>query len=153
MRHPLNAEMHNWGELNISGKVRVLSLPQHFDLRDLRLTPKQTRDRLAALGNTNVVAFQTRNPLHRGHEELCHRAMWPMNGTLLLHPVVGMTKAGDIDAFTRVRTYRSLIDNYFDKRNSLLAVVPLAMRMAGPREAVWHMLVRRNFGANHFIVG
>jgi len=153
IRHPLNAEMRAWGTLNVSGKIRVLSLPNHFDLRDLRLTPQQTRSRLAALGNANIVAFQTRNPLHRGHEELCRRAMRSINGPLLLHPVVGMTKPGDIDAYTRVRTYRSLIENYFDKRDSLLAVIPLAMRMAGPREAVWHMLIRRNFGADHFIVG
>jgi sulfate adenylyltransferase len=153
LRHPLNSEMHSWGDLNISGKIRVLSLSVHFDFRDLRLTPKETRLKLDALGNQNVVAFQTRNPLHRGHEEICRRAMESIGGTLLLHPVVGMTKPGDVDAFTRVRTYRSLIEKYFDKENSLLALLPLAMRMAGPREAVWHMLIRRNHGVDHFIVG
>lgn len=153
LRHPLNAEMYRWGNLNISGELRVLSPPKHFDFQNLRLTPTQARSKLEALGNTNVVAFQTRNPLHRGHEEMCRNASQSIGGTLLLHPAVGMTKPGDVDLYTRVRTYRSLIENYFDKSNSLLALIPLAMRMAGPREALWHMLIRRNYGANYFIVG
>lgn len=153
LRHPLNAEMYRWGNLNISGELRVLSPPKHFDFQNLRLTPTQVRSKLEALGNTNVVAFQTRNPLHRGHEEMCRNASQSIGGTLLMHPAVGMTKPGDVDFYTRVRTYRSLIENYFDKSNSLLALIPLAMRMAGPREALWHMLIRRNYGANCFIVG
>lgn len=153
LRHPLNSEMHRRGNLNISGKLRVLSLPRHFDHRELRLTPQETRSKLDSLGNPNVVAFQTRNPLHRGHEEICRRAMFTANGTLLLHPTVGPTRAGDVDHFTRVRTYKALIENYFEKETALLSLVPLAMRMAGPREAVWHMIIRRNYGANHFIVG
>ncbi len=153
LRHPLNAEMHRWGNLNIAGKIRVLSLPKHFDFQDLRLTPQQTRLKLEALGKTNVVVFQTRNPLHRGHEEMCRRALRSIDGTLLLHPVVGLTKPGDVDCHTRVRTYKTLIKNYFENEAAMLAVIPLAMRMAGPREAVWHMLLRRNYGANHFIVG
>ncbi len=153
LRHPLNAEMYRWGNLNISGELRVLSLPKHFDFQNLRLKPKQVRSKLEALGNANVVAFQTRNPLHRGHEEMCRSAAQSIGGTLLLHPAVGMTKPGDVDFYTRVRTYKKLIENYFDKADSLLALIPLAMRMAGPREALWHMLIRRNYGANHFIVG
>lgn len=152
-RHPLVAEMHAWGELNVSGSIRVLSLPQHFDFRSLRLTPRQVRERLEAMGNSNVVAFQTRNPLHRAHEEITKNAVRKVDGTLLLHPTVGMTKPGDIDHFSRVRTYQVLADRYYDSQRMLLSIMPLAMRLAGPREAVWHAIIRRNFGANYFIVG
>ena len=153
VRHPLVAEMHSWGKLNISGKLEVFALPRHYDFQNLRLTPAQVRQRLATLGNRNVVAFQTRNPLHRAHEELTTRAARQINGTLLLHPVVGMTKPGDVDHYTRVRSYKVLTDRYYDRRSTLLALLPLAMRMAGPREALWHGIIRRNYGANHFIVG
>ena len=153
VRHPLVAEMHSWGRLNISGKLDVFALPSHYDFQNLRLTPAQVRERLLALGNHNVVAFQTRNPLHRVHEELTVRAAKQIDGTLLLHPVVGMTKPGDVDHYTRVRSYKVLADRYYDRQRSVLALLPLAMRMAGPREAVWHGIIRRNFGANHFIVG
>jgi sulfate adenylyltransferase len=153
LRHPLVAEMSRWGPLNISGRLRVLNLPKHYDFRDLRLTPAQTRERLAAAGHKNVVAFQTRNPMHRVHEELTKRAIQSVDGTLLLHPVVGMTKPGDVDYFTRVRTYKALVSKYYDPDRVVLSLLPLAMRMAGPREAVWHMIIRRNYGANHLIVG
>lgn len=153
LRHPLVAEMHSWGKSYVSGKLTVLSLPSHYDFRNLRLTPAATRERLGALGRENVVAFQTRNPLHRGHEELTRRAAESVQGSLLLHPSVGMTKPGDIDHFTRVRSYKILTERYYDARRTLLALLPLAMRMAGPREALWHGLIRRNFGASHFIVG
>ncbi|TFH33039.1 MAG: bifunctional sulfate adenylyltransferase/adenylylsulfate kinase [Anaerolineales bacterium] len=152
-RHPLVAELHRWGELNISGKPRVVQLPIHYDFRSLRLTPAETRERLEAIGRTNVVAFQTRNPLHRVHEELTKRAVEKVDGVLLLHPVVGMTKPGDVDHYTRVRTYRALASRYYDSDRILLALLPLAMRMAGPREALWHAVIRRNYGANHLIVG
>jgi sulfate adenylyltransferase len=153
LRHPLVAEMHRWGERNASGKMKVLQLPPRYDFRDLRLTPEQTRQRLAECGHANVVAFQTRNPLHRVHEELTKRAVEEVDGTLLLHPVVGMTKPGDVDHFTRVRTYRALASRYYDAGRIVLALLPLAMRLAGPREALWHAVIRRNFGANHLIVG
>ncbi len=153
LRHPLVAEMHRWGKLNIAGRLRVLNLPKHYDFVDLRLTPAQTRARLAQFGHPNVVAFQTRNPLHRVHEELTKRAAQEVDGTLLLHPVVGLTKPGDVDHFTRVRTYKALANSYYDPDRILLALLPLAMRMAGPREAVWHAVIRRNYGANHLIVG
>ncbi len=153
VRHPLVAEMHRWGRLNISGKLDVFALPSHYDFQNLRLTPAQVRERLRALGNHNVVAFQTRNPLHRVHEEITVRAAEQIDGTLLLHPVVGMTKPGDVDHYTRVRSYKVLADRYYDRQRTVLALLPLAMRMAGPREAVWHGIIRRNFGANHFIVG
>ncbi len=152
-RHPLVAEMHRWGDLNVSGRLRVLALPRHYDFESLRMTPTQVRTRLASYGHENVVAFQTRNPLHRVHEALTKRATESVDGTLLLHPVVGMTKPGDVDHFTRVRTYRALVDNHYESDRVLLSLLPLAMRMAGPREALWHALIRRNFGANHIIVG
>jgi sulfate adenylyltransferase len=153
VRHPLVAEMQRWGEVNLSGPLQILALPPRHDFRDLRLTPAETRVRLAALGAPNVVAFQTRNPLHRAHEELTRRAADAVGGTLLLHPVVGLTKPGDVDYYTRVRTYKVLIERYYERGRVLLALLPLAMRMAGPREAVWHALIRRNHGASHFVVG
>ncbi len=152
-RHPLVAEMNRWGKCNFAGKLRVLQLPKRFDFQSLRLTPQQTREKLNAINAENVVAFQTRNPLHRAHEAMVKRALEQTGGTLLLHPVVGMTKAGDIDYYTRVRTYQTLVKNNFAPERVLLSLLPLAMRFAGPREAVWHALIRRNYGANHFIVG
>ena len=152
-RHPTVAEMNSWGELYISGPLRVLALPKYYDFVSLRLQPQQVRQRLATMNAGNVVAFQTRNPLHRAHEELTHRAIEAVDGVLLLHPVVGLTKPGDIDHFTRVRSYKILAERYYDPSRMLLALLPLAMRMAGPREALWHAIIRRNFGANHLIVG
>lgn len=153
LRHPLVAEMHRWGQLNIAGRLQVVEIPAHPDFVDLRLTPAQTRERIATFGHENVVAFQTRNPLHRVHEELTKRAAREVDGVLLLHPVVGMTKPGDVDHYTRVRTYKALAQNYYDPDRIVLALLPLAMRMAGPREALWHAVIRRNYGANHLIVG
>jgi sulfate adenylyltransferase len=153
LRHPLVSEMHRWGRYNISGRLQVLQLPRRYDFQGLRLTPAQTRARLKTYGHENVVAFQTRNPLHRAHEELTKRAVQEIDGVLLLHPVVGMTKLGDVDHYSRVRTYKMLADRYYDPDRILLALLPLAMRMAGPREALWHALIRRNYGANHLIVG
>lgn len=152
-RHPLVAEMQGWGEVCISGELKVVRLPKYYDFRRLRLTPAEVRARLTELGHERVVAFQTRNPMHRAHEEMTKRAMQQIEGALLLHPVVGMTKAGDIDHYTRVQSYKALTEKYFDKGSTLLALLPLAMRMAGPREAIWHAIIRRNFGANYFIVG
>ena len=152
-RHPLVAEMQGWGDVCISGELKVVRLPKYYDFRRLRLTPAEVRARLTELGHERVVAFQTRNPMHRAHEELTKRAMQQIDGALLLHPVVGMTKAGDIDHYTRVQSYKALAEKYFDKGSMLLSLLPLAMRMAGPREAIWHAIIRRNFGANHFIVG
>jgi sulfate adenylyltransferase len=152
-RHPLVAEMNSWGELCLTGKLRVLDLPPRYDFRNLRMTPAEVRGRLGRIGHSNVVAFQTRNPLHRAHEEMTKRAAQTVAGTLLLHPVVGMTKPGDIDHYTRVRSYRILNELYYDQSSTLLALLPLAMRMAGPREALWHAIIRRNYGANFLIVG
>src|SRR5581483_7111888 len=169
-RHPLVAEMARWGTLNVSGKLRVLRLPTPPDFRELRRTPEEVRALLEARPprpakrgaepevrgddvTLNVVAFQTRNPMHRAHEELTKRAIAAVDGVLLLHPSVGMTKPGDVDHYTRVRTYKALTENHYDADRVLLSLLPLAMRMAGPREALWHAIIRRNFGANHFIVG
>jgi sulfate adenylyltransferase len=152
LKHPLVSEMAGWGDLCISGELIVLNLPTYDDFVELRLTPADTRTKLEKMGNANVVAFQTRNPMHRVHEELTKRASKKIEGSLLIHPVVGMTKPGDVDHFTRVRIYKTLVENYYDS-STLLSLLPLAMRMGGPREAVWHAIIRRNYGANHFIVG
>ncbi len=152
-RHPLVAEMARWGKFYAAGRLRVFNLPRYYDFTDLRRTPAEVRRLLQAMGRPNVVAFQTRNPMHRIHEELTKRAAAQIDGNLLIHPVVGMTKPGDVDHFTRVRSYRLLVDKYYDPSRTLLSLLPLAMRMAGPREAVWHAIIRRNYGANHFIVG
>ncbi len=152
-RHPLVAEMARWGKFYAAGRLRVFNLPRYYDFTDLRRTPAEVRRLLQAMGRPNVVAFQTRNPMHRIHEELTKRAAAQIDGSLLIHPVVGMTKPGDVDHFTRVRSYRLLVDKYYDPSRTLLSLLPLAMRMAGPREAVWHAIIRRNYGANHFIVG
>jgi len=152
-RHPLVAEMNRWGKLNVSGRLRVMQLPRHYDFADLRLTPSQTRETLSRFGKSNIVAFQTRNPLHRVHEEMTKAAIKKLDGVLLLHPAVGMTKPGDIDHYTRVRTYKALSQNYYDRNRIVLSLLPLAMRMAGPREALWHAVIRRNYGANNLIVG
>jgi len=152
-RHPLVAEMYRWGKLAISGPIQVITLPQHLDFRSLRLTPLEVRQELERRGRSEVVAFQTRNPLHRVHEELTRRAIADENATLLLHPVVGMTKPGDVDHYTRVRAYMALTRQYYDRERVLLTLLPLAMRLAGPKEALWHAIIRRNFGANHLIVG
>lgn len=152
-RHPLVSEMQRWGKMNLSGRLRVLPLPRCYDFRNLRLTPREVRARLEKLGRRNIVAFQTRNPLHRAHEEMTRRAIAKVEGALLLHPVVGLTKLGDVDHYTRVRTYKTLAEKFYDPNRIVLALLPLAMRFAGPREALWHALIRRNYGANHFIVG
>jgi len=151
--HPLVAEMDRWGELNVSGPLKVLRVPSPPDFAELRRTPREVRALLEERGRPNVVAFQTRNPIHRAHEELTHRATEAVDGVLLLHPVVGMTKPGDVDHFTRVRSYKTLVENYYEPDRVVLSLLPLAMRMAGPREALWHAIIRRNYGANHFIVG
>lgn len=152
-RHPLVSEMTQWGKRNISGPIEVLQLPARYDFQSLRLTPAQVRARLQQFGRSNVVAFQTRNPLHRVHEELIRRAADEVDGVLLLHPAVGLTKLGDVSHYIRVRTYKVLANRYFDPERIVLSLLPLAMRMAGPREALWHAVIRRNYGANHLIVG
>ncbi len=152
-RHPFVAEMRGWGRFNLSGRLRVIELPRHYDFQDLRLSPAQTRGRLSELGFRNVVAFQTRNPMHRAHEEMTKRAAIDKEAVLLVHPAVGLTKPGDVDHYTRVRTYKILAERYYEQGRTVLSLIPLAMRLAGPREAVWHAIIRRNYGANYLIVG
>ncbi|MGC9467917.1 MAG: bifunctional sulfate adenylyltransferase/adenylylsulfate kinase [Anaerolineae bacterium] len=152
-RHPLVSEMERWGDFCISGELKIINLPKYYDFVDLRRTPAQTRELLSQLGHEKVVAFQTRNPMHRVHEALTKRAAERVGGSLLIHPVVGLTKPGDVDHFTRVRVYKALVERYYEGYSVVLSLLPLAMRMAGPREALWHALIRRNYGATHFVVG
>ncbi len=152
-KHPMVSEMGRWSKVCISGLMKVVNLPKYYDFVNLRHTPAQVRTVLEGMGHDNVVAFQTRNPLHRIHEELTKRAAAEVKGSLIVHPVVGMTKPGDVDHYTRVRTYKALVDNHYDKKNTMLSLLPLAMRMAGPKEALLHAIIRRNHGANHFVVG
>jgi sulfate adenylyltransferase len=152
-RHPLVAEMAGWGKRYVAGPLHVVNLPRYYDFAELRLTPAEVRERLTEMGSPKVVAFQTRNPLHRSHEELTKRAAAAVGGSLIINPVVGLTKPGDVDHYTRVRVYKALVENHYDRRRTTLALLPLAMRMAGPREAIWHAIIRRNHGASHFIVG
>lgn len=136
----------------VSGKVEGLQLPQHYDFRNLRSTPAELRERFAQLGWQRVVAFQTRNPMHRAHVELTFRAAKQASANLLIHPSVGMTKPGDVEHYTRVRCYQAILPHY-PANTAMLALLPLAMRMGGPREAVWHAAIRKNYGCTHFIVG
>lgn len=152
-KHPMVSEMARWGKVCISGPMKIINLPKYHDFKDLRRTPAEVRDLLEKMGNDNVVAFQTRNPLHRIHEELTKRAAEAVGGSLLIHPVVGMTKPGDVDHFTRVRIYKALVEKYYDKNKTVLSLLPLAMRMAGPKEVLLHAIIRRNHGVNHLIVG
>jgi len=142
-------ESHPW---YVSGRLEVLQAPAHHTFRGLRHTPAEVRAILADRGWDRVVAFQTRNPMHRAHQELTLRAATELGARLLLHPVVGVTKPGDIDPRVRVRCYEALLPAY-PADTVLLSLLPLAMRMAGPREAVWHAIVRKNHGATDFIVG
>jgi sulfate adenylyltransferase len=136
----------------IGGKLEGLQLPSHYDFRSIRLTPAELRNEFARLGWRKVVAFQTRNPMHRAHAELALRAGKTVEANLLIHPVVGMTKPGDVDYFTRVRCYQLLLPK-FPAGTAKLSLLPLAMRMGGPREAIWHALIRKNHGCSHLIVG
>jgi sulfate adenylyltransferase len=141
--------VHPW---YITGDLEVLRLPSHADFAVFRRTPGQLREEFARRGWDRVVAFQTRNPLHRAHQELTLRAVREANAHLLIHPVVGVTKPGDIDHRTRVRCYQAILPHY-PKDKVLLSLLPLAMRMGGPREALWHAIIRKNYGATHFIAG
>jgi len=136
----------------VGGTVTGLSPVTHYDYKLLRHTPAELRAEFAKLGWTKVVAFQTRNPMHRAHQELTLRAAKEVDATLLIHPVVGMTKPGDVDHYTRVRCYQALLHRY-PRKTAMLSLLPLAMRMAGPREAVWHAIIRKNHGCTHLIVG
>jgi sulfate adenylyltransferase len=136
----------------VGGTVEAVQAPRHYDFVENRLTPAQVRQKFHMLGWRKVVAFQTRNPMHRAHQELTFRAAVDTEANLLIHPVVGMTKPGDVDHYTRVRCYQAIMKHY-PKNTVLMSLLPLAMRMGGPREAVWHAIIRKNFGCTHLIVG
>ena len=140
------------GPVYLGGKITGIQKPTHYDFRGRRDTPNELRTYFKKLGWQRVVAFQTRNPLHRAHQELTFRAAKEVQANLLIHPVVGMTKPGDVDHFTRVRCYEAVLDKY-PAATTTMSLLNLAMRMAGPREAVWHGLIRANHGCTHFIVG
>ena len=153
LAHPAVNYLHNIaGPVYLGGPVQGLQAPVHYDFKARRDTPNELRAYFKKLGWEKVVAFQTRNPLHRAHQELTFRAAREAQANLLIHPVVGMTKPGDVDHFTRVRCYEAVLDKY-PQSTTTMSLLNLAMRMAGPREAVWHGLIRRNHGVTHFIVG
>ncbi|MBW3568390.1 MAG: sulfate adenylyltransferase, partial [Proteobacteria bacterium] len=152
-RHPAVNYLFNISNpVYVGGTLRGVQPPTHYDFREHRATPRELREHFRKLGWSRVVAFQTRNPMHRAHQELTLRAARQEEANLVIQPVVGMTKPGDIDHYTRVRCYEHLIKRY-PEHSAMLSLLPLAMRMGGPREAVWHAIIRRNFGFTHFIVG
>jgi len=136
----------------IGGALEISDLPKHYDYQLLRHTPEELKKQFKKMGWDKVVAFQTRNPMHRAHKEISFRAATENGANLLLHPVVGPTKPGDIDHYTRVRCYQKIL-KYFPEGTTMLSLLPLAMRMAGPREALWHALIRKNYGCTHIIIG
>ncbi|MBB5223796.1 sulfate adenylyltransferase [Amaricoccus macauensis] len=151
--HPaVNYLRHKAGPVYLGGPITGIQQPTHYDFRALRNTPNELRTLFRKLGWRRIVAFQTRNPLHRAHQELTFRAAREAQANLLIHPSVGMTKPGDIDHFTRVRCYEAVLDQY-PASTTALSLLGLAMRMGGPREAVWHGIIRRNHGCTHMIVG
>ena len=144
--------MHQSGSVYVGGKLRGVEPPTHYDFKLLRDSPSELRGRFRKLGWRKVVAFQTRNPMHRAHQEITFRAATMHEANLLIHPVIGMTKPGDVDHYTRVRCYERILERY-PEQTTALSLLNLAMRMAGPREAIWHALIRKNYGCTHFIVG
>ncbi|MDG1738017.1 MAG: bifunctional sulfate adenylyltransferase/adenylylsulfate kinase [Paracoccaceae bacterium] len=153
LAHPAVNYLHNEaGKIYLGGPITGIQQPVHYDFKARRDTPNELRALFRKLGWRKVVAFQTRNPLHRAHQELTFRAAKEAQANLLIHPIVGMTKPGDVDHFTRVRCYEAVLDKYPGSTTSM-SLLNLAMRMAGPREAVWHGLIRKNHGCTHLIVG
>ncbi len=153
LAHPAVNYLHNQaGTVYLGGAIKGIEPPTHYDFRARRDSPNELRAYFRKMGWRRVVAFQTRNPLHRAHQELTFRAAKEAQANLLIHPIVGMTKPGDVDHFTRVRCYEAVLDKYPSSTTSM-SLLNLAMRMAGPREAVWHGLIRKNHGCSHFIVG
>ena len=153
LSHPgVDYLMNYSNNIYVGGKVQLINLPHHYDYKDLRLSPKILKQKFKDLGWDKIVAFQTRNPLHKAHVEMTLRALEDLDANLLIHPVVGMTKAGDVDHYTRVRCYQHVLNKY-PQNKAILSLIPLAMRMGGPREALWHALIRKNYGCTHLIVG
>lgn len=153
VKHPsVDFLLHRSNPVYLGGRLRGVEAPTHYDFGHLRDTPAGLRAKFQAKGWQRVVAFQTRNPMHRAHQELTFRAAKQAEANLLIQPVVGMTKPGDIDHYTRVRCYERLVRHY-PENSTMLSLLPLAMRMGGPREALWHAIIRKNYGCTHFIVG
>jgi sulfate adenylyltransferase len=152
VRHPLVAEMSSWGSLCLSGSLQVITVPRHHDFVDLRRTPLQLRRLFTETAAEQVVAFQAQRPLTIRDEQFSKTAAERYRGTLLINPIVGMLRPGDIDHFTRIRACRSLVEKYFDSRSTVLNLLPLADRHAGPRQALWEALVCRNYGVSHLVV-
>ena len=153
MAHPAVAYLHNQaGHVYLGGRIIGLQPPTHYDFKQYRSSPNELKKQFEKRGWYKTVAFQTRNPLHRAHQELTFRAAREVGANLLIHPVVGMTKPGDVDHFTRVRCYEAVMDKY-PAATTDLSLLNLAMRMAGPREAVWHGIIRKNHGCTHMIIG
>ena len=153
LKHPaVDYLLHRSNPIYVGGKLQGVEDPTHYDFKHLRHSPQELRDQFRKLGWRKVVAFQTRNPLHRAHQELTFRAARDVEANLLIHPVVGMTKPGDIDHYTRVRCYENVL-GYYPEQTTMLSLLPLAMRMGGPREALWHAIIRKNYGCTHLIVG
>lgn len=152
-KHPaVDYLLNQSGPIYLGGSLQGLQLPHHYDCRHLRHTPASLRAMFKQMGWRRIVAFQTRNPMHRAHQELTFSAAKQAEANLLIHPVVGMTKPGDVDYLTRVRCYEKVLQRYPDDTTQL-SLLPLAMRMGGPREALWHAIIRRNYGCTHMIVG
>jgi len=139
-------------DVYIGGEVLAIQSPKHYDYSLLRHSPMELKEQFDKMGWEKIVAFQTRNPMHRAHKEIAYRAAMDVGANLLIHPVVGQTKPGDIDHFTRVRCYQKIL-NYYPEGTTMLSLLPLSMRMGGPREALWHGLIRKNYGCTHIVIG